>query len=170
VIVQALLRQVPGLDPLMIDRLCAAGLGRLESLLQAEAGEIAAVAAIPREVAAQVVAAVEDFRSTAGLDAAGGIDALRRLVAELEEINRAYEQAAAGWSGDAVAAKRRFRQERAKLWLRITVVLARAGELEWLGTIEPLPFARKLEELGRFLRQARPPLASVITADTPTAT
>jgi hypothetical protein len=170
VIVQALLRQVPGLDPIMIDRLCAAGLGRLEALLQAESGEIAAVAGLPRDVAAQVVSAVEDFRSTAGLDAAGGVEALRDLVASLEEVHRAHEQAAAGWTSDSLAAKRRFRRERARLWLRITVILARAGELEWLGKIEPLPFARKLEELGRFLRQARPLLASVINADTPAAT
>ena len=170
IIVQALLRQVPGLDPIMIDRLCAAGLGRLEALLHAPSHEIAAVAAIPREIAAGVVSAVVEFRRSAGLDAAGGTDGLRALVASLEEANRAYEQAAAGWSSESQTSKRRFRRERSLIWLRITVVLARAGELDWLTRIEPLPFARKLEELGRFLRQARPPLASVSNADTPTAT
>jgi hypothetical protein len=170
VIVQALLRQVPGLDPIMIDRLCAAGLGRLEALLSAGSQEIAAVAAVPREVAAQVTAAVDDFRSSAGLDANGGTEGLRALVTALEETNRAYDEAASGWSPNNQSAKRRLRQQRTQLWLRITVVMARAGELEWLAKIEPLPFARKLEELGRFLRQARPPLASISNADTPPAT
>src|SRR5439155_23268699 len=46
-VVRALLAQVPGLDPLMAQKLMAAGLGRLETLLTAKPDEIAAVAGIP---------------------------------------------------------------------------------------------------------------------------
>ena len=48
IIVRALLEQVAGLEPLMIDKLMAAGLGTLAQLFAAKADELAAVTGIPR--------------------------------------------------------------------------------------------------------------------------
>jgi hypothetical protein len=162
--VQALLRQVPSLDPLMIDRLCAAGLGRLDALLAATADDLVAVAELPRETAQLVVAAAQQFRRTRAATAQppqpepaprDGAAALIPLVAALEAQHRAYEEAAQGWSDESLAAKRRLRRERTATWLQISVTLARLGAVDWLERLEPFPFARKLEELGRYLRHVR---------------
>jgi hypothetical protein len=162
IIVQGLLRQVPSLDPLMIERLCAAGLGRLDALMSATAEDLTAVAGLPEETALAVVAAVDKFRhdhtaasSPAGAAARDGATALSPLVAALEAQHRAYQEAAQGWSEERLAAKRRLRRGRTGTWLQITVTLARLGAIDWLERLEPLPFARKLEELARYLRQLR---------------
>jgi hypothetical protein len=164
VIVQGLLRQVPTLDPLMIERLCAAGLGRLDALLAAKADELMTVVGLPPATAAAVVAAAEQFRQSQPAVVAElapqnapreGASVLPPLVAALESQHRAYEQAAQGWTEESVADKRRLRRERTGTWLQITVILARLGALDWIERLEPLPFSRKLEELGRFMRQAK---------------
>jgi hypothetical protein len=167
IIVQGLLRQVPSLDPLMIERMCAVGLGRLDALLSARAEDLTAVADLPEETARAVVAAVESFRNeqtTAPAppttQARDGAAVLSPLVAALEAQHRAYEEAARGWSEERLAAKRRLRRGRTGTWLQITVTLARLGAIDWLERLEPLPFSRKLEELARYLRHLRSPSAS----------
>jgi hypothetical protein len=166
-IVQNLLRQVPTLDPSMIERLCAVGLGRLDALLAAKAEDLIAVATLPPRTAEAVVAAVEQFRHTrAGAmppadstpqvaRPSKDLAALPPLVEALETQHRAYEQAAQGWSDESLAAKRRLRRERTGTWLQITVTLARLGALDWIERLEPLPFSRKVEELVRYLRQVK---------------
>jgi hypothetical protein len=167
IIVQGLLRQVPSLDPLMIERLCAAGLGRLDALMSARAEDLTAVADLPENTARAVVAAVEKFRrehtpapAPTGTPARDGAVTLSPLVAALEAQHRAYEEAAQGWSEESLTAKRRLRRGRTGTWLQITVTLARLGAIDWLERLEPLPFSRKLEELGRYLRQMRSPSSS----------
>jgi hypothetical protein len=76
------------------------------------------------------------------------------LVRTLETSHNAYEKAAAGWTHDAQASKRRHRRDREGAFLQIKVVLARGGEVDLVQRIEPLPFARKIDELDRYLREA----------------
>ena len=64
IIVRALLEQVGGLEPLMIDKLMAAGLGTLPPLFAAKADELAAVSGIPDAVATAVAARIQAFRRT----------------------------------------------------------------------------------------------------------
>jgi hypothetical protein len=156
IIVQALLRQVASLEPLMVQRLYAVGLGRLDTLLRATAEEIAVVADLPGPVASAVVAKVQELRR--GADAAADVANTRRvvqpLVRSMEASQHSYEKAAAGWSADAVAQKRRHRQQRESTYLQIKVALARAGEVDLVQRMETLPFARRIDELERYLRVA----------------
>jgi hypothetical protein len=174
-IVQNLLRQVPTLDPTMLERLCAVGLGRLDALLAAKAEDLVAVANLPPQTAQAVVDTVEQFRQARGggmpqedpaeqaartASPSRDLAALVPLVTALETQHRAYEQAAQGWSDESLAAKRRLRRERTGTWLQITVTLARLGALDWIERLEPMPFSRKVEELVRYLRQVKAPGSS----------
>jgi hypothetical protein len=156
IIVQALLRQVPVLEPLMVQRLYAVGLGRLDTLLKATAEEIAVVADLPAPVATAVVAKVQELRR--GPDGAADVANTRRavqpLVRSLESIQHSYEKAAAGWSAAAVAAKRKHRKERELAFLQIKVTLARAGEVDLVQRIDAMSYARRIDELERYLREA----------------
>jgi hypothetical protein len=158
-LVPALLRQVPGLEPLMIRRLAAVGLGRLETLMRASPEEIEVVAAIPAPVAAALASKMQELRA-AGEAGAVGLDsptARRALEAELRTLAdacQAFESAAAAWSAESRAAKARHRRERELAFLRIVVALARAGEVDLARKLEVLPSARRIEELSRCLREA----------------
>jgi hypothetical protein len=155
-VVRALLGQVPGLEPLMIDKMIGAGLGRLEPLLKARADEVTAVAGVPREVAAAVVARVQVWkRETPAVLATPDRTATARellaLVRALSEQHRAFEDAARGWSEIDRDAKKRLRRQRDVSFLQITIVLARFGEVDLALALEKLSFARRLEELGRLV-------------------
>jgi hypothetical protein len=165
VIVRALLEQVPGLDPLMVERMIATGLGRLEALYQAKADEIAVVAEVPADVAAAAAECVQSFRratpaALAAPDGAAAAAELQALVAELGEDHRAFEEAARGWSANDRDAKKRTRRKRDVDFARVTIALARLGEVDFALYLQKVPFQRRLEELeglaGRLTASAVP--------------
>jgi len=158
VVVRALLDQVPGLEPFMAERMIAAGLGRLEALYQAKSDEIAVVADVPADVAAATVERVQAFRraTPAALAAPdGGAVArdLRALVAELGEDHREFEAAAGGWSAADREAKKRTRRKRDVDFARVTIALARLGEVDLALHLSKVPYQRRLEELEALLRR-----------------
>ena len=160
-VVRALLSQVPGLEPLMIDKMIGAGLGRLEPLLKARADEVAAVAGLAGEVAAAVVARVQEWkRETPAVLATPDRPATARelvaLVRSLSDEHRAFEDAARGWSEGDRKAKKRLRRRREISFLQITIMLARFGEVDLALALEKLSFARRLEELGRLVSRFPP--------------
>jgi hypothetical protein len=160
-VVRALLGQVPGLEPIMIDKMIGAGLGRLEPLLKARADEVAAVAGLGDEVAAAVVASVQAWkRETPAVLATPDRTATARelvaLVRALSEEHRAFEEAARGWSESDRDAKKRLRRRREISFLQIAIVLARFGEVDLALALEKLSFARRLEELGRLVSRLPP--------------
>ena len=161
VVVRALLGQVPGLEPLMLDKMMGAGLGRLEALFQARAEEIGAVAGLRGDVAAAVVARVQAWRratpaTLATPDRPATARELATLVQALEADHLAFEEAARGWSEADRGAKRRLRRQREVGFLQLTIVLARLGEVDLALDLEKLPYARRLEELGRLVSRVGP--------------
>jgi hypothetical protein len=167
--VRALLGQVPGLEPLMVDRLIGAGLGRLDPLLKARADEVAAVAGLTAEVAGAVVARVQAWKrdtpaALASPDRAATARELVALVRTLSDENRSFEDASRGWSQTDRDAKKRLRRQRDVSFLQITIVLARLGEVDAALTLEKLSFARRLEELGRMV--SRFPASILFAAET----
>jgi hypothetical protein len=166
VIVRALLQQVPELDPLMTDKLIAAGLGRLETLYRARADEIAAVAGIPTEAAAAVATRVQAFRAAspgalAAPDPTAAVRELRALAQAMGADHRAFEEAARGWSEADRDSKKQLRRRREHAFLQSVIVLARLGEVDLALRLDKLPFARRIESIERYLAQAasarRPP-------------
>jgi hypothetical protein len=152
VIVRALLEQVPGLDQLMAERMIAAGLNRLDALYQAKADEIAVVAEVPNEVASATAELVQAFRRTtpaalAAPDGAAAAADLRALVGELGADHRAFEEASRGWSAADRDAKKRTRRKRDVDFARVTIALARLGEVDFALYLQKVPFQRRLEEL-----------------------
>jgi len=66
-------------------------------------------------------------------------------------LNQTFKGAASSWSAQAAKDKRWLRTERERIFLEMTVVLARIGEVELLRRLERLPFERKVAELEVFL-------------------
>jgi hypothetical protein len=114
------------------------------------------VADLPVPVAGAVVAKVQELRR--GPDGAADVANTRRavqpLIRSLESQQHSYEKAAAGWSATAMTAKRKHRREREQTFLQIKVTLARAGEVELVQRIDAMSYARRIDELERYLREA----------------
>jgi hypothetical protein len=160
-VVRALLEQVAGLDPLMIDKMMAAGLGRLAPLYAARADEIAAVTAIPDDIAAATAARVQAFhRATpaalATVDPAATVRELADLVERLRVEHTAFEDAARGWSEADRLSKKRLRWVRQVSFLQITIALVRLGEIDVAVRLPKLAFARRLDELDAIVGRAAP--------------
>jgi hypothetical protein len=136
----------------------AAGLGRLEALYQAKSDEIAVVADVPADVAAATVERVQAFRratpaALAAPDGGAVARELRALVAELGEDHREFEAAAGGWSAADREAKKRTRRKRDVDFARVTIALARLGEVDLALHLSKVPYQRRLEELEALLRR-----------------
>jgi len=176
IIVRALLEQVAGFEPLMIDKLMAAGLGTLPQLFAARADEIAAVSGIPGAVAAEIATRIQAFRRSnpaalATVDPASTIRELSRLHEQLRTEHAAFEEAARGWTESDRQAKKNLRERRQTTFLQITIALVRLGEIDFALRLPKLPFARRIEDVDRLFttRAAAIRLQPVTDGDTAAA-
>jgi hypothetical protein len=156
IVVRALLDQVTDLEPLMVDKMMAAGLGTLAALFAARADEIAAVTGIPDAVAAAVAARIQAFRranpaALATVDPAATIRELSKLIDQLRAEHTAFEEAARGWSPDARLAKKQLRRQRQTTFLQVTIALVRLGEIDFALRLPKLAFGRRLDDLERIV-------------------
>jgi hypothetical protein len=156
IVVRSLLEQVAGLEPLMIDKLIAAGLGTLPQLFAAKADEIAAVTGIPEAVAAAVAGRIDAYRratpaALATVDPAATIRELRKLVDQLRTEHAGFEEAARGWTDGDRQAKKQFRTRRQTTFLQVTIALVRLGEIDFAMRLPKFAFARRIEDLDRLV-------------------
>jgi len=166
VILQSLLRQVPDVERLTIDRLYAAGLTSLDLYYQAKPDEIAATTSITLELATQIVELFAKYRANGGAHVGAGTMAdeykqLTSLTAQLRKQHVAFEEASAAWSRDAITKKKELRRTRATTLQQIHVALARLGEVDRVGELEKLSFRGKIEQIERYLEQTRGAIVSV---------
>jgi hypothetical protein len=158
VIVECLLRQVPGVEKVTIDRMFAAGLSRLPVLLAANAGDIAATAGIRLDLAEAIVARFRAYRAAkpstvAAADAAAEHKELRALIAALGAQHEEFNRAATGWTDEAREKKKAQRKERDQTFLQIKLTLARLGAKDRLTRLEKLPFGERIADLQRYLSE-----------------
>lgn len=153
-IVLSLLRQVPEVRQVALDKLYAAGLTSLEMFYKATASDISAATGLGFEIAERVVERFQRYRRESGSVPPGPgrsaeKSALEKLVRQLEQQNKAYEASEKNWKSSAE--KRKARQEREQTLLDIQLLLARLGEVDLIERIERAAFQRKAEELRRYL-------------------
>jgi hypothetical protein len=159
IILRSLLLLVPGVDAMVVDRILAAGLNTLQTLGKARSIDLSAVSGIDRCLADRIVAALAAERGAAGLSlAAADVNEekkqLKALVTKLAAEHEGFERASRGWTEAHREDKRRFRQERELTFLRVTVSLARLGDIDRIVRLDRLPFGSKIQELEMQLRLA----------------
>jgi hypothetical protein len=162
IIVQSLLRRLPEVRKVTLDRLYAAGLTSLSMFYVAKPRDLVDAAGIAPGTATRIVELFQQYKaeqSRLGPEAqrAQQRRQLETLTARLRDQNRIYDQAAHGWSKTDQETKRRVRDERNKTVLELQVVLARIGAVELVQTLERLPFQGKLAALERYLAQSVSP-------------
>jgi hypothetical protein len=161
IIVEALLYQVPGVEQPTIEKLFAVGLGRLDALMSANAGEVAAVTGLRGELAAAIVEQFRSYRATASTavsapDPAVELRHLADLLLMMSIQNDDFTRASSEWSDDAQQRKRQLRKLREQTFQQIKVTLARLGAREQLQLLEKLPFQDRIATLDRYLSALQP--------------
>ena len=159
IIVHSLLRQVPGMEKVAIDKLVAANLVSVSALADARPMELAQVTGLPLELAERVVSRFRAYRERAGAvatpDPRAELRALSELLARLRQETENYDAAAASWAPAMKERKRELRRGRAETLLAIHVSLARLGEVDRLVELDRLNFRRKFEFIESYLKAAR---------------
>jgi hypothetical protein len=160
IIVQSLLRQVPDVRKVALDKLYAAGLTSLEMYYAGKPYDVAQAAGLSEELAGRIIDRFARYR----LETSEGAPDLQRthehreleaLVVRLEEQNEAFDAASMSWSSGAVQEKKRVRKERNDTVLEMNVLLARLGEVDLVKRLERLPFQTKAEELRSYLAEVK---------------
>ena len=159
-ILHSLLAQIPDVGKVTIDKLYAAGLTTLETMLLANVEDLASTTGIPHGLAMRIVDRFRLYReemASVAVDEARTYerDKIATLVAQLSAENDEFARAAAAWSEEAKQRKKDVLLARTQTMVAIDLQLARLGEIALVRELERLPFARKLVQLQAFLARAR---------------
>ena len=154
IIVQSLLRQVPDVRKVALDKIYAAGLTTLQMFFVAKPGDLADATGLEKSLCQRIVDRFRRYKSEVAearpdVQRSSEHAELRALAARLAEQNDAYDRGSA-WHGGADD-KRRIRRERSETILQINVVLARLGNVDLVNQLEKLPFGKKVQHLERYL-------------------
>jgi hypothetical protein len=163
VIVHSLLRQIPDVSHLAMQRVYAAGLANLDMMLLAEADSIASTTGIDLGLASRIVDKFKTYRretreagSSAGREAER--DRLAGLAVDLRRLHESHEKAASGWTDDATETKKKLRHARNEIFMQVKVLLARLGELDRLRELETMSFQGRIDRLEAYLRENGTPM------------
>ena len=161
IIVEALLRLVPGVEQPTIDKLFSVGLARLDALMNANAAEVAVVTGLRPELANAIVEQFRSYRTSATTTVAAPdpqveLRLLGDLLIMLSIQNDDFVKASSEWGADAQQRKRELRKQRDQTFQQIKVALARLGERDELQRLEKLPFQDRVTMLDRYLSSQQP--------------
>lgn len=155
IIIISLLKQIPEVGRVTLDKLYAAGLTSVDVLLIAKKDELAVATGIPPRIAEQICTKVQKYREdssgTKRADLNGYRKRLSDLTGALKKSNDAYNLAA-----DADE-KRKARGMRSNLVFQISILLAELGEAELVKEIETMTFERRIVALDALLARTSAP-------------
>lgn len=158
VIINSLLKQIPDVGRVTIEKLYRAGLTSLDTLFLAKRDELAAATGIPAWLSERICEKFQSYRAELENDSRDvAHDGHRARLAELlDELRREHENFNRASDDSARAEeKREFRQRRQSCALRINVLLAEMGEIELVNELEKLSFDRRIRRLEEYLAASR---------------
>jgi hypothetical protein len=158
VIIDSLLRQVPGMHALCIARLYAAGVTSLSAFFRARPADLCATAGIDPDLARAIVEHFEAYRIEREQTAPdrgrkSERNELRSIIDTLAARETEYRQAE---ENEDRRRKREIRNERTALVQRLDLLLAQLGEIDLVNELKRIPVDRKIKRIDRYLRQPVP--------------
>ncbi len=161
-IVNSLLKQIPEVGKVTIDKLYRAGLITIESFLVGAKEDLAVATGLPIWLAEKIVEKFKAYQQqlesgVAQSGKSGLLDRLEQLTRDLQDAHEAYEIATAEESSNPSAAEDRrfYRQARQETQLQINVILAELGAVELANEIQRLSFEKRIERLRRYIADER---------------
>jgi hypothetical protein len=157
IIVQTLLRQVPDVRKVALDKIYAAGLTRLEMFYVARAQDLADATGLAGEICVQIVERFQAFKREAiskpVLQGPAHAQEHARLAELTTKLGRQTVELDRAQTGVRTAVKKSLRKQRNATWLELQLVLARIGRIDLIETLEKLPFAKRVDMLVRYLAE-----------------
>jgi hypothetical protein len=157
IIVHSLLRQIPEVGYVTIEKLYRVGLTSRETLLQARDQDLVSLAGIPLALSKRICDEVQAHqRQSEGLSPDALKEARRArlvgLVPRLRRHHEAFKQACDEVNVDRKLAgtKRDARRKRRDCALEVEVLLAEMGEVALVRRIQALAFERRIEQLEEY--------------------
>jgi len=158
IIIFSLMKQIPEVGKVTLDKLIAAGLSTLEMLFLATPEDLNKTTGIPLRVSEKMCEKIAEYKHESenrpvdqDLDAL--ILVLQGLFEELKTHHQLYEELiSTGWNDpDFNDKKKKYRKIRQESSLKINVLLAELGEVDLVEEIEKLPFDTRIERLELFI-------------------
>jgi hypothetical protein len=160
IIINSLLRQIPGVGQGSVGKLFRAGLTSIESLQMAKADELAVATGIPPRLCELICAKFQAYQarlenSHRDPDDLGRRARLIKLVDELRSHHMNFQRTSKNVrSHPELAAERKdYRQQRQACILWINVLLAEEGEVELVEQLKELSFNLRVRRLQEYLDQ-----------------
>ncbi|MBE0617001.1 MAG: helix-hairpin-helix domain-containing protein [Proteobacteria bacterium] len=154
VIAQSLLRQVPDVGRVTMDKVFSAGLTTVEMLERANAYDLTQTTGVSSRLSERICATVAEYclerDARQGCDAPGmWLEALRPILTDLENHHAAFLNCS-GCADDDAAGRRAHRRSREAAVLRLNVLLAEMGEDQLVNETQRLSFENRIQRLQKF--------------------
>ncbi len=175
IIIHSLLRQIPDVGYVTIEKMYGAGLTSMSTLFLATKDDMAVTTGIPKMLCDRICQKMQSHK--ARLEGSspddlkeGHLERLIELVAELRKHHEQFKVACEDDRHDATlaAVKRESRCTRQACALKINVLLAEMGELDLVEQIQKLAFERRIEKLDAYIGRTIEILPAAIAADSTT--
>ncbi len=159
-LILSLLKQVPEVGRVTLDKLFAAGFTSLDVLFAANPPDIVRTANVSERVATKVCDKIREYqreRESERMVASGEYriaswEKLADLVDRLEDHHKRFRQAAREWGAERwIETKRLHRRAREHVALRIEVVLLELGQAAVVEKLQRLPFDGRIKLLRECL-------------------
>ncbi len=155
VIVHSLLRQVPDVGKVTLDKVFSAGLTTVEMLERANANDLTQTTGVSPRLSERICEAVAAYcverEARQGFDAPSmWLEILRPVFADLEEHHAAFQDCG-GYGAEDAAGRRTHRRARETAALRLNVLLAEMGEVQLVDETQRLSFDHRIQRLREFV-------------------
>jgi hypothetical protein len=161
VIINSLLKQIPEVSRLTLEKIYAAGLTSLDMLLRATPKELVQTTGIQIKLAEQIIQKIKEYKDESAkkddkATPAQGQNAqatayrqrLQHLNTAMRRAHDGFERAGATSDEDA---KRKLRGERKNCAFQISIVLAELGEVALVKELDKLTFERRIQTVDEYL-------------------
>jgi hypothetical protein len=159
IIIHSLLRQIPDVGYVSLEKLYRVGLTSREMLFAAGPRDLVTTAGLPEELSGMICMEVQAYRErTEGASPEElrerGMTRLREKVPELTGHHLAFNEAkdAVDATGKLAKIKRDSREKRRDLALEIDLLLAEIGEVDFVREIQSVAFGQRIKKLERYLQ------------------
>jgi hypothetical protein len=153
IIINSLLKQIPDLGRVTVEKLYRAGLTSLDTLFLAKKDDLAVATGIPTWLSERICEKFQAYRTELEGDSrdvahAGQRARLSELLEDLRRQHEGFERAA---DNESASEKREYRQQRQSCMLRINVLLAETGEIDLVVELQKLSFDRRIQRIEEYL-------------------
>ncbi len=175
IIMHSLLRQIPDVGYVTIEKLYGAGLSSMSTLFLATEDDMAVTTGVPKLLCERICRKIQSHKERLENSSPEALKELHleRLIELVSELRKHHDQFRVACEDDRhdptlAAVKRESRCTRQACALKINVLLAEMGELDLVEQIQKLAFERRIEKLDAYIGRTIEIIPAAIAADTTT--